>query len=103
MPQQGVGISVVRVDLNGPLEELDGNVMLSLQAETVSRSTPCLGKTALPNQRAFNSSVMQVELNGLFHTDLHNCISLPPRLKTNNNNAATLRVIPERQMGLNTP
>lgn len=40
--QQGVGIGIVGVHLDGPLEELDGDVMLPLQAEAVSCSTPGL-------------------------------------------------------------
>lgn len=40
--QQGVGIGIVWIHLDGPLEELDGNVVLPLQAEAVSCGTPGL-------------------------------------------------------------
>lgn len=40
--QQGVGVGIVWIHLDGPLEELDGNIVLPLQAEAVSCSTPGL-------------------------------------------------------------
>lgn len=56
--QQSVGISKARVHLDGPREELDGNVVLSLQTETVSGYTPRLKDTKIITELQFTFKIV---------------------------------------------